>query len=150
MNIVVTGETNLGLANWKSFPLLEKMMRPTSASHRTERSCAFFIKPPLRFENVTCLVVAFSILLILIFRRTISLSVFLNSSVLFVFFFPCGLQFLCLLSFFSSFLPYIMSYQHTSQLYACNKKPETKKRTAINTIFKLIHNNLDDILDMEK
>ena len=80
MNIVVEDSTNLGLANWKSFPLLEKMMSPTSASHRTERSCAFFIKPPLRFENVTCLVVAFSILLILIFRRTISLSVFWNSS----------------------------------------------------------------------
>eukprot|EP00250_Pteridium_aquilinum_P034880 c8259_g1_i1 orf=1-252(-) len=61
----------LELANWKSFPLPEKTMTPTSASHNTDKSCAFFNSPPWRFENVTCLVVTFSILLIFIFLRTI-------------------------------------------------------------------------------
>ncbi|CAL1379107.1 unnamed protein product [Linum trigynum] len=46
----------------KSFPLVEKTIRATSASHRTEISCAFFSRPDRRFENVTCLLILFSIL----------------------------------------------------------------------------------------
>ncbi|CAA6662934.1 unnamed protein product [Spirodela intermedia] len=38
-------------------------MRATSASHRTEISCAFFSSPDLRFEKVTCRLMLFSILL---------------------------------------------------------------------------------------
>jgi hypothetical protein len=62
------------LANSNSFPVLEKMMSATSASHSTASSCAFFNRPPRRLENVTCLLVGFSILLISIFPRPISSS----------------------------------------------------------------------------
>lgn len=49
------------VANSNSFPLVEKTMRATSASHRTEISCAFFNKPDLRLEKVTCRLILFSI-----------------------------------------------------------------------------------------
>ncbi len=55
------------LANSKSFPVLEKTISATSASHSTASSCAFFNKPPRLLENVTCLLVAFSIFFISIF-----------------------------------------------------------------------------------
>lgn len=47
----------------KSLPLVEKTINATSASQSTEISCAFFNNPDLRFENVTCLLILFSILL---------------------------------------------------------------------------------------
>lgn len=50
------------LQNSYSFPLLEKMIRATSASHRTESSYAFFSSPFLRLAKVTCLLILFSIL----------------------------------------------------------------------------------------
>lgn len=65
-------DTNPALENSKSFPVLEKIMRATSASQRTDSSCAFFSNPTRRFEKVTCLLVAFSILLISIFPLPIS------------------------------------------------------------------------------
>lgn len=46
--------------------MLEKIITPTSASHKIASSFAFFSKPFLRFENVTCLLVELSILLITI------------------------------------------------------------------------------------
>jgi len=46
----------------KSLPLVEKTMRATSASQSTEISWAFLSKPDLLFENVTCLLILFSIL----------------------------------------------------------------------------------------
>jgi Fe2+ transport system protein B len=62
----------LELENSKSFPVAEKMMRATSASHRTESSSAFFKSPRLLLEKVTCLAVTLSIFLILIFSLAIS------------------------------------------------------------------------------
>ncbi len=62
------------LANSNNFPMLEKMMSATSASHNTTSSCAFFNRPLQRLENVTCLLVGFSILLISIFPHPISSS----------------------------------------------------------------------------
>ena len=49
-------------------------MTPTSASQRIASSFAFFNNPFLRFENVTCLLVELSILLITIFPLPIPLS----------------------------------------------------------------------------
>lgn len=46
----------------KSLPLVEKTINATSASQSTEISWAFFNNPDLRFENVTCLLILFSIL----------------------------------------------------------------------------------------
>ena len=60
------------LQNSYCFPLLEKMMRATSASHRTESSYAFFKRPFLLFANVTCLLILFSIL----FNSTLPLPIF--------------------------------------------------------------------------
>ena len=54
-------------------PLEEKIMRASSASQRTESSKAFLRSPFRRFENVTCRLVAFSILLIWVFPLTIFL-----------------------------------------------------------------------------
>lgn len=51
---------DLKLEYSKSLPVEEKMMRATSASHKTESSSAFLINPLLLFEKVTCLAVAFS------------------------------------------------------------------------------------------
>jgi len=56
----------------KSLPLVEKIMRATSASQSTEISCAFFNKPDLLFEKVTCLLILFSIL----FNCTLPLPIF--------------------------------------------------------------------------
>lgn len=50
-------------------------MSATSASHKTEISCAFFNKPDLRLEKVTCLLILFSIL----FNCTLPLPI-LNSN----------------------------------------------------------------------
>lgn len=61
----------LELANSKSFPVAEKMMRATSASQRTDSSSAFLSSPLLLLENVTCLAVMLSIFLILIFSLAI-------------------------------------------------------------------------------
>uniref|UniRef100_A0A0A9HNE2 Mads2 n=1 Tax=Arundo donax TaxID=35708 RepID=A0A0A9HNE2_ARUDO len=47
-------------------------MRPTSASHRMESSLAFLSSPFRLLENVTCLFVELSILLISIFPLPIS------------------------------------------------------------------------------
>lgn len=55
-----------------NFPLEEKTMRATWASQRTEISCAFFSNPVLRFENVTCLLILFSIR----FNCTLPLPIF--------------------------------------------------------------------------
>lgn len=52
---------NLELAYSKSLPLLEKMIIAISASHKIESSRAFFNKPTRLFENVTCLLLKFSI-----------------------------------------------------------------------------------------
>ncbi|KAG6556086.1 hypothetical protein Mapa_002027 [Marchantia paleacea] len=46
-------------------------MTAISASQSTDSSWAFFIRPPRRLENVTCLLVGFSIFLISIFPRPI-------------------------------------------------------------------------------
>lgn len=46
----------------KSFPFVEKTIKATSASQSTEISWAFFNKPDLLFEKVTCLLILFSIL----------------------------------------------------------------------------------------
>lgn len=46
----------------KSLPLEEKTIKATSASQSTEISLAFFNKPDLRLEKVTCLLILFSIL----------------------------------------------------------------------------------------
>lgn len=62
------------LEYWKSLPLVEKTMRATSASQRTEISCAFFSNPDLLFENVTCLLILFSILFNCTLPLPISLS----------------------------------------------------------------------------
>uniref|UniRef100_A0A803RAW1 Uncharacterized protein n=1 Tax=Cannabis sativa TaxID=3483 RepID=A0A803RAW1_CANSA len=48
----------------ESLPLVEKTIKATSASQSTEISCAFFNNPERRFENVTCLLILFSILFI--------------------------------------------------------------------------------------
>jgi hypothetical protein len=56
--------THLELANWESFPVEEKTMSATSASHSTESSWAFLKRPRRRLENVTCLAAALSILFI--------------------------------------------------------------------------------------
>ena len=50
---------------------MEKMMSATSASHSTESSKAFFSKPFLLFEKVTCLLVSFSMRFIWVFPLTI-------------------------------------------------------------------------------
>ena len=42
------------LAYWYSLLLLVKMIRAISQSHNTDSSYAFFIRPNLRFVNVTC------------------------------------------------------------------------------------------------
>jgi hypothetical protein len=47
--------------------VLEKIMRPTSASQRMASSLAFLKIPFLRFENVTCRLVELSIRRITIF-----------------------------------------------------------------------------------
>lgn len=54
------------LENSWSLPVLEKIITPTSASHKIASSFAFFSNPLLLFENVTCLLVELSILLITI------------------------------------------------------------------------------------
>lgn len=56
--------THLELANWESFPVEEKTMSATSASHSTESSSAFLKRPRRRLENVTCRAAALSILFI--------------------------------------------------------------------------------------
>ena len=61
------------LENSQSFPLGEKTISPNSTSQSTESSKAFFSNPFLRLENVTCLLVAFSILFIRVFPLTILL-----------------------------------------------------------------------------
>lgn len=60
------------LENSKSFPVLEKMITATSASQRIESSWAFLRSPFRLLENVTCLLFAFSILLISILPLPIS------------------------------------------------------------------------------
>lgn len=50
------------LQNSQSFPRVEKMMRETSASQRTESSQAFLRRPLRRLAKVTCLLILFSIL----------------------------------------------------------------------------------------
>ncbi|CAA6664358.1 unnamed protein product [Spirodela intermedia] len=55
----------------KSLPVEEKTITPISASQSMASSSAFLNRPLLRFEKVTCLVVVFSIFLILIFSLTI-------------------------------------------------------------------------------
>lgn len=42
-------------AYWNSLLLELKMMSAISQSHNTDNSYAFFIRPNLRFVNVTCL-----------------------------------------------------------------------------------------------
>ena len=56
-------------------------MAATWASHRTESSWAFFRRPFLRLENVTCLLVGLSILLISIFPFTIFLPWLVGESI---------------------------------------------------------------------
>lgn len=56
----------------KSFPVEEKMMRATSASHRTESSSAFLKIPRRRFDKVTCLAAGSAIFLIWIFSLAIT------------------------------------------------------------------------------
>jgi hypothetical protein len=55
-------KADLVLANSYSFAVLEKITRPTSASHRIASSFAFLISPFRLFEKVTCLLVELSIL----------------------------------------------------------------------------------------
>ncbi|RRT75957.1 hypothetical protein B296_00009456 [Ensete ventricosum] len=62
------------LENSQSLPRLEKTMRATSASHRTDSSYAFLRRPLRRLEKVTCRLAAFSISLTSVFPLTISLS----------------------------------------------------------------------------
>lgn len=57
-----------------SLPLLEKTISPICASQSTESSWVFFINPDRRFENVTCLLVLFSILFTSIFPLPIITS----------------------------------------------------------------------------
>lgn len=59
--------SNLVLEYSYNLPVLETMIRPTSASHKIPNSFAFFKSPFLRLEKVTCLLVVLSILLITIF-----------------------------------------------------------------------------------
>jgi hypothetical protein len=54
-----------------SFLLLPKMKTATSTEHRTESSCAFLNKPPLRFRNVTERLRSSLMALISILRRPI-------------------------------------------------------------------------------
>jgi hypothetical protein len=73
------------LLYWKSLPRLEKMISATSASHSTQSSKAFFNNPLLLFENVTCLLILFSILSktilpLPIFPFPLSLSLSLSQS----------------------------------------------------------------------
>jgi hypothetical protein len=63
-----------GLTYSWSLPELENIIIETLASQRTVSSLAFLNKPFLLFEYVTCLFVAFSILLIWIFPLAISSS----------------------------------------------------------------------------
>ena len=65
-------QSNLVLAKSYRRPVLEKTMRPTSASQRMASSLAFLNSPLRRFEKVTCRLVALSILLISIFPLPIS------------------------------------------------------------------------------
>ena len=61
----------------KSFPLWEKIITATSASHNTEISWAFFKKPALRLEKVTWRLILFSIL----FSWTLPLPIVMNSCI---------------------------------------------------------------------
>ena len=63
------------LQNSQSLPRLEKIIRATSASQRTESSQAFLRSPFLRFANVTCLFILFSIL----FSSTLPLPISSNN-----------------------------------------------------------------------
>ncbi|CAA7400940.1 unnamed protein product [Spirodela intermedia] len=65
------GSLHLLLKNSESLPVEEKTITPISASQSMASSSAFLNRPLLRFEKVTCLVVVFSIFLILIFSLTI-------------------------------------------------------------------------------
>lgn len=58
----------------KSFPFVEKTIRATSASHKTEISWAFFSNPDLLLEKVTCLLILFSIR----FSCTLPLPIFFS------------------------------------------------------------------------
>lgn len=59
------------LQNSNRRPRLEKMMSPTSASHKTDSSYAFLSSPLRRFANVTCRLILFSIL----FNSTLPLPI---------------------------------------------------------------------------
>lgn len=72
-------EENLVLEKSWRRPVLEKMMRATSASQRMASSFAFLMSPFRRFEKVTCLLVLLSIRRITIFPLPISPSLFLSS-----------------------------------------------------------------------
>eukprot|EP00252_Welwitschia_mirabilis_P019963 TRINITY_DN4777_c0_g1_i2.p1 TRINITY_DN4777_c0_g1~~TRINITY_DN4777_c0_g1_i2.p1 ORF type:complete len:103 (-),score=11.68 TRINITY_DN4777_c0_g1_i2:68-376(-) len=56
-------------------------MRATSAPQKTDSSWAFFNDPLFLSENVTCLAVAFAILLIFISRAINQSSVFLHNNI---------------------------------------------------------------------
>lgn len=63
--------TYLVLENSKSFPVFEKIITATWASQRIASSEAFLRSPARRLENVTCLLLAFSIFFISILPRPI-------------------------------------------------------------------------------
>lgn len=63
---------HLVLENSKSLPVFEKIITPTWASHKIASSEAFLSSPTRRLENVTCLLLAFSIFFISILPRPIS------------------------------------------------------------------------------
>ncbi|KAL6012703.1 hypothetical protein ACLOJK_003192, partial [Asimina triloba] len=71
---------DLELAKSWSFPVLEKIMRPTSASHKMASSLAFFSSPVLLLEKVTCRLVELSMRRITIFPLPILGYLLLSSS----------------------------------------------------------------------
>lgn len=85
----MNGYTYPTLLNSQSLPPVEKIMRETSASQRTESSQAFLSKPLFLLEKVTCLVILFSIL----FTSTLPLPI---SHSLSLFFLRCFLSLISL------------------------------------------------------
>ena len=92
----------------KSLPLVEKTMRATSASQSTEISCAFFSKPDLLLEKVTCLLILFSILFNCTLPLPISLTICIINLISYLFSSPKYQLF-----------PLINASQSRTRMYIC-------------------------------
>ena len=108
----------------KSFPLWEKTITATSASHKTEISLAFFSNPVLLLEKVTCLLILFSMR----FNWTLPLPMFDFLLLFYVF------SFLSFFFFSLSFLPLICSSENKpKQANFLSENPPKKKPQYLKT-----------------